>query len=236
MKSECQSSRIHYFNFAQEVPALIGFKSRHLNNKAAQGIIQNGTEDYRFNAIKFCHKVFALTHCALTIESDILSWIDADSHTFKAPSPAFLKSLMPDDIYTCYLGRRNMHSECGFMGFDLRHPANREFMEFWLSIFDEDRVFELPQWHDSYVYDVTRQLFEDKEKFTSLNLRADIEDDHHPFLNSVLGDYFDHLIGPRRKIAGTSFAADIRTPNKESRWEFVPFLPEDLIEKLKPKK
>ena len=92
---------------------------------------------------------------------------------------------MPDNIYTCYLGRLNMHSECGFMGFNLKHYANREFMEFWLNIFDDDLVFELPEWHDSYVYDVIRQLFEDKGKITSHNLRAGIKDDHHPFLNSV---------------------------------------------------
>jgi len=218
------------------VPALIGFKSRHINNSEANGIMQNGEENYRFNAAKFCHKVFALTHCALTIDTDVLFWIDADSHTFQSPSIDFLKSLMPDNIYNCYLGRQNMHSECGFMGFNLKHHANREFMEFWLNIFDEDLVFELPEWHDSYVYDVIRQLFEDKEKITSHNLRAGIKDDHHPFLNSVLGDYFDHLIGPRRKDAGTSFAADIRSSNKNSRWELVPLLPEDLIERLSKEK
>jgi hypothetical protein len=109
---ELKSGRIHYINFAAAVPSLIGFKSRHVNNSEANGIMQNGEENYRFNAVKFCHKVFALTHCALTIDTDVLFWIDADSHTFRSPSIDFLKSLMPDNIYTCYLGRRNMHSEC----------------------------------------------------------------------------------------------------------------------------
>jgi hypothetical protein len=79
-------------------------------------------------------------------------------------------------------------------------------------------------------------LFEDKERITSHDLRAGIEDDHHPFLNSVLGNYFDHLIGPRRKDAETSFAADIRSSNKDSRWEIAPLLPEDLIENINNEK
>lgn len=222
------SSRIHAINMLRACPDMIDFKTRHSTEPRANGIVED-VNDYRFNAVKFCHKVFALTHAARTVSADVLYWIDADSVMFRSASHAFLDGLLPDGAYTSYLGRRNMHSECGFMAFDLRHPRNVDFMEFWHNIYAEDLVFQLPEWHDSYVYDVVRKYYEDKKQITSVDLRAGIEDDHQPFINSPLGACIDHLIGPRRKKSGCSYALDVRTPRDEFYWQVVPWAAEDII-------
>jgi hypothetical protein len=62
---EQTSTRIKVVNFFKACPEIAAFKARHLNSARAHGIGDDGEEDYRFNAVKFCHKVFALTHCAL---------------------------------------------------------------------------------------------------------------------------------------------------------------------------
>jgi hypothetical protein len=163
-----------------------GYKGRHLNNPAAHGIGEYGQQDYRFNAVKFCHKVFALNDCALNSGADKMYWIDADCVAFDAVTPDLLARVLPGGVYTCYLGSNETHSECGFLGFDLHHPRNREFMEFWRQIYAEDLVFDLPQWHDSYVYDMVRKSYEDRGLITAFDLRADKNVDHHPFVNSRL--------------------------------------------------
>ena len=208
---------------------MVDFKNRHADDRRAHGEIDGAPEDYRFNAVKFCHKVFALTHASLTVEADELYWIDADSITFRPISHGFLDRLRPKGVYTSYLGRRARHSECGFMAFDLRHPMNREFMEFWASIYAEDQLFELPEWHDSYVYDVVRRYCEERGMIASYDLRAGMADDHHPFVNSPLGGYMDHLIGPRRKISGCSYALDLRSPQDAFYWKVVPWAAEELL-------
>jgi hypothetical protein len=38
-----------------------------------------------------------------------------------------------------------------------------------------------------------------------------------------------HLIGPRRKIVGCSFAVDIRKPREEFYWQVVPLIAKDLV-------
>jgi hypothetical protein len=38
----------------------------------------------------------------------------------------------------------------------------------------------------------------------------------HPFIDSFLGEYMDHLKGPKRKIAGRS--AKFETSNKKAQW------------------
>ena len=102
-------------------------------------------------------------------------------------------------------------------------------MEFWRGIYTEDNIFELPEWHDAYVFDVVRRYFESKNLISSHNLAGKNASDHHPFVNSQLGACIDHLIGTRRKQAGCSFAADVRPSRPEFYWRIVPFLPEDLV-------
>lgn len=223
------SPRVHALNMLQACPEFVDFKKRHAGDRRAHGEIDGAPEDYRFNAVKFCHKVFALTHAALTLDVNELYWIDADSITFRPVTHAFLDGLRPAGTYTSYLGRRARHSECGFMAFDLRHAMNREFMEFWASIYAQDQVFELPEWHDSYIYDVVRRYCEDKGMIVSHDLRTGFADDHHPFVNSPLGHYMDHLIGPRRKLSGCSYALDLRSSHAEFYWKTVPWAAEDLL-------
>lgn len=226
---EQTSARIKVVNFYKACPEMVAFKARHLSNARAHGIGDDGKEDYRFNAVKFCHKVFAATDCALNSGAGKMYWIDADCVTFDAVTHEWLERVLPKGFYTSYLGRNNTHSECGFMGFDLGHACSREFMTFWRQIYDEDLVFDLPEWHDSYVYDMIRNTYQAKGLITAFDLRDDRDADHHPFVNSPLGEAMDHLIGPRRKIAGCSFAIDIKIPREEFYWQVVPLIAEDLV-------
>ena len=200
-----------------------------MNNTKANGFVDGKTKNYRYDAIKFCHKVYALTHCALSNPSEKLYWIDADTIFFKPITNAFLNQILPKGYYTSYLGRRDKHSETGFMGFDLQHNSNIEFMEFWKNIYDQDMIFDLPEWHDCFVYDELRKYFEAKCAVKSFDIRKDYEDDHHPFINSPLGGFMDHLISDRRKEAGCSFASDLRTTRKELYWQLVPYMPEEFV-------
>ena len=79
------SSRIFNYNLLTQIPQLAAFKARHKNIEAHNGICEDGEYEYRMDAVRFAHKVFALCHCALTIktDADVLFWIDADTVTFK---------------------------------------------------------------------------------------------------------------------------------------------------------
>ena len=66
---------------------------------------------------------------------------------------------------------------------------------------------------------------------------------HHVFINSVLGDYIDHMKG-KRKIKGKSSQSDLRIKRKEDYWQniekydplggvqFDPKQAEDIISKV----
>ena len=210
------SSRIFNYNLLDMIPELTAFKARHKNIQAHNGIYEDGEYKYRMDAVRFAHKVFALSHCALSIAeyADVLFWIDADTVTFKDIPIVLLEEVMPDGCYTSYLGRGKVYPECGFVGFDLNHPAHNEFMTFWRQLYLDDSLFELPEWHDSFVYELIRRTFEDQGKFKSHDIAANVQLSGHPFINSVLGKFMDHLKGDERKEAGTSFLEDyIESPS-----------------------
>ena len=204
------SSRIFKYNLIAKIPQLAAFKARHKNIEAHNGICEDGEYEYRMDAVRFAHKVFALSHCALAIkrDADVLFWIDADTVTFKDIPEGLFDQVMPDGCYTSYLGRGKTYPECGFVGYDLNHPANDEFMTFWRQLYLDDSLFELPEWHDGFVYDLIRRTFENQGKFRSHDIAANVQLSGHPFINSVLGNFMDHLKGDERKEAGKSFAED----------------------------
>lgn len=93
-------------------------------------------------------------------------------------------------------------------------------MEFWRQLYLDDSLFELPEWHDSFVYDVIRKTFEDTlPDFKTHNITANDPPSDHPFINSVLGQYMDHLKGDSRKEQGKSFGDDLMQERQEDYWQ-----------------
>jgi len=56
---------------------LAEFKKRHVGHPYAHGMV-NGTYNFRFDCVRFAHKVAAVTDAA-KLDVDILIWADADT-------------------------------------------------------------------------------------------------------------------------------------------------------------
>jgi len=57
-------------------------------------------------------------------------------------------------------------------------------------------------------YDLVRQHFVSQGAIKENNLSAHLKNNMHPFVNTELGLYMDHLKGPQRKVKGASFESD----------------------------
>jgi len=189
-------------------PELLKFKQRH------------GTQQrpFRFDAVRFSHKVFAIVHAARSLKGKMF-WCDADvvAHT---PIPLeFLDSCLPAKSFTSCLRRDMMYSECGFVGYNLDHPLMADFISDFERMYTEDRLFDLPEWHDSFIYDHLRKKYEEKGCFTH-SLSGRWSNTTHPFINCDLGKYMDHLKG-QRKLEGRSRDSDLKRRRLESYWNEV---------------
>lgn len=189
---------------------------RHKDNPRAHGRVQErgqlwagkalaSGQNWRYDAFRFAHKVFAIQQAASVLLTGRLLWIDADCVTF-APVPADLpERLLPDGVALSYLDRGEYPSECGFVGYNLDHPATLPFINEFADLYLSDRVFaEVPEWHDSYVFDWLRK----RQNVPAHQIPYAAGQRRHPFVNSELGRYIDHMKGPR-KDAGRTPSAEV---------------------------
>lgn len=129
-------------------------------------------QDYRKQAVRFCHKVFALKY-ALKAVNDAkaagvddapryLIWLDADVLTTrKVTIDDIAKCLPKEGDAVAYLGRKDWpHSECGWLAFDLENGGDK-FINSFHAFYDVAKdgingLFHLEQWDDSWIFDVVR--------------------------------------------------------------------------------
>lgn len=167
-------------------------------------------QNYRKQAVRFCHKVFALkfaldaameARAANTGDAPrYLIWMDADVIT--------TSFVIFDDIAKClpkegdavaYLGRKDWdHSECGWLAFDLDNDGEKIINGLY-ALYDvardgENGLFKLEQWHDSYLFDVVRNSIDCK----STNLTTD-KPGRDIWQHSPMAKFSDHHKGPVAK-------------------------------------
>ena len=248
-KPECKYDRIQWIDLNTAEPELFKFKNKHKNDPVANGELQEipggvrrpeelktkGGRDskkgsYLWAAVRFANKVFCVVNAVRNSKDyDYVIWIDGDTFTFRPVPMDFFVNLLPEQTMLTYLGRENpnlndggKYPECGFVGYNMKHPEVQNFVDDWEELYKTDGVFKLLEWHDSFVFWHLSKLYR-KEKGIQVN---DIGywkgvKGHHVFVNSELGQYMDHMKGKRKKL-GASARSDLSSAPTEDYWKKVP--------------
>lgn len=210
------------------IPELVAFKQRWQVDPRARGEVAIGPADrkgkapgigFRWDAIRFSHKIYSVCHAARNTTADVLFWMDADMVCHSPISIDFIQSQMPQNVGLAYLGRERKFTECGLYGMNLRDPIT----QFWLGEFqlayDSGRLMTMSEWTDCWVFDETRREVSQKHpQWQQLNWsKGLVKGEGHPLINTAWGSYLDHLKG-RRKDAGRSASKDLLHPRSEQYW------------------
>lgn len=156
-------------------------------------ICPEDSKDYRWQAKKFCHKVFAYTDKRMR-DIDWLIWIDADVETFAPVDVEFLRKACPDGTMGSYLGRKDWHhSECGWISFNLKNGAGA-FLDRMREVYTSGEIFDYLEWHDSYIFDRVREEIGGNWHNLSEGVPG-----LHVWDDTILGIKMRHLKGPLRK-------------------------------------
>jgi hypothetical protein len=157
--------------------------------------------DIWFDA-RMARKSFMQVH-ALKKYGGKVFWIDADSVTHKHVPESFLDECLPDDKFSCFLGRDGWyHTESGFIGFNWNHPIAKDFCRHYLHTFLTGTIFAnllfgRPGWHDCVAFDTVRHVLECNDE--CVNLAKDLPNGTmHPFENCAPGRYMHHYKGDRK--------------------------------------
>lgn len=226
-------THITFFDL-DSVHDLTNFKERWKNVPKANGDVssdpvrskrKDAGKGFKWNAVRFAHKVYAIFHCAKTTDADVLIWMDADTICHSPISIADIERLCPPNIDLGYLGRKGKYSECGLYSMNLRSAKTQLFLQRFQQFYDdaENGIFKLDEWHDSFVFDAVRKSMQ----LTELNWSESLHDlrpgpnnsagEGHPLINSEWGAWLDHLKGDRKSL-GRSKKEDLKVKRTEAYW------------------
>jgi len=153
--------------------------------------------DYRFNAARYSHKVFAQTRVFKFIaDGSYLFWMDADTETKNLITREVVDQLIPPgDKIASYLARPyHRHTETGFIGYG---PNAGPFLDEMRRVYVSGEIFKLPEWHDCAVFDHVRVKFE-RQGYRFHNLCPEAMG-LAVFEQSPLARFIRHNKGPERK-------------------------------------
>jgi hypothetical protein len=203
------------------------FINRHRNNPRAHGQagpaeVFDPTKAFRWDAVRFSYKIYSIKLVSNYTSNGWLIWLDADTVTHSPITVTDLETLCPNNAMISYLGRgEHYHSECGWVGYNLEHSKTRNFINDLTGMYDQDRIFDLEEWHDSYVWDVVRRQYQSTNNFYNLTSpQIKLGRAGHPFINSSLGKFMDHMKGAR-KNQGHSHKKDLINNRPESYWQSI---------------
>lgn len=178
------------------------FKQRHRHRP---------THNYRFDAVRFAHKVAAIEQAFRVGAADVLVWLDADCVTHAPVTEAWLAGMMGDADFG-YLRRAKREPETGFM-LIRRGSAGSAFIAELVRLYRSDDLFLMREWHDAWVIGELVRL----TGIRATSLSGGAESTAHPLINGPLGERLDHLKGKRKQL-GRSKPADLKVRRSEAYW------------------
>jgi len=165
--------------------------------------------NFRVDAIKFCHKVFAISDCAFgMVESKEnpgwLVWLDADTIITKPLSRGNLLENLPTGSDLVHLGRKNFtYSETSFIGLNLESQVPVDFLGDFLGAYLSGEILQYREWHDGFIFERLLTIYKAHGlKYHDWTGHIDIKSMTHgkqAFELFPLGDYIEHKKGAKKK-------------------------------------
>ncbi len=221
-----KAPNLKVFDLHQSSPNLVTFKNTWQSVPKANGDVSNDPvrsrrkdsgKGFKWDAVRFSHKVYAIFAASRFCQSDWLIWMDADMVCHSPIGIDFLDHMCDNTRDVCYLGRINKYTECGLYAMNLNSNNTLEFLRIFQHYYDDadNGIFTLMEWHDSFVFDHVRTLLSLNGLNWSGNL---ITGEGHPLINTEWGAYLDHLKGDRKDL-GRSKLKDLKVPRREGYWQ-----------------
>ena len=218
----------------------VRFKSLH-DSDAHETFVKMATplsnkDDYRYDIVKFGHKVYAITESDTSYEDyDWLVWMDADIEcvreitkedlsewlSIKADEEDDEEYVLPDVVH---LDRKAMtYSETSFMAFNMDSEMAYSLLMDLRYEYDTGELMLFREWHDGFIFERLLRLHK-RHGMIAKSLTSNEYMGLEAFMHSPLGDKMIHYKGPVAKQEKKFPAA--ATPVGPQRYKQL----EDLVE------
>ena len=221
------------------LPKLMSFKRKWRNEPKANGIPPDDIKarrprdhhkKFKWDAVRFANKVYSVFE-ACERSTDWCVWMDADSYIHTPWSYEQFIDLLPRDKWITYVGRgkgSQTWPECGFYGLNLNDVICKDFLKEFERVYQDpdNGIFLLEEWHDSFVFgDILNKMKEYHPQVLDYSAEmyvrtAKTGGGGHPLINSVLGNWIDHMKGDRKNV-GHSLKEDLIQNRNEAYWNEI---------------
>ena len=196
---------------------------------------EGGTIPYnwRLDAVKWCHKVYALTDRAFKMMEEItnpeepqwLVWLDADTVTTKRLDKSAVDKWLPEKASLVHLGRKDVdYSETSFMGFNLQYHDACSILADLRGCYTIGETISYREWHDGFIFERLLNIY--KAHGMVVNNLSENAKGLTAFMQSPLSEYFIHYKGNLKNKKNT-LAQDVKLPRYRQL--------ADIIRHYKPK-
>lgn len=158
----------------------------------------------------FAYKAFAWVHACRTLDVDQVIYLDADSVTYRPITESWLDSILPENKIAAYMGvtmnkgkwrgSNVQHADTGVYWFNRRHAYAETFINRYENIYltrEVNNRERFPKPNDAYVF---ADCIVDAQRNGVGNVDFHPERTaHSPLKETVLGKYFRHFKGARKK-------------------------------------
>ena len=213
-----KSRSIEYRNL-NDITELLEFREQYKEYDGTMGGKAN--YNYRHDAIKFCHKVFAITDCAFGLCETVdkpgwLVWLDADTIVTRPVSRYRLLENLPKGTDLVHLGRKNFsYSETSFIGLNLESQVPVDFLGDLLGAYLSGELLHYREWHDGFIFERLLTIYKAHGlKYHDWTGHFDIKsmtDGKQAFQLFPLGEYVEHKKGTKKK-KNLEVAPDVTGP------------------------
>lgn len=234
----CRS--IHYRNL-NNVKEMVEYRERMKIHDGTEG----GKIEYnwRLDAIKWCHKVYALTEHAFEMmeansnilnggivpDDDWLIWIDADTVATKRLEVEKVNEWLPIKADLVHLGRKDVdYSETSFMAFNLISHNACSILADLRGCYTIGETISYREWHDGFIFERLLNIYK-AHGMEVKNLSENVKG-LDAFGQSPLSEFFTHYKGNKKKnIQSLKTTPDVTGPKRYKQLA-------DMIRFYKPSK
>ena len=224
------SSSIVYIRL-NDVKEMLDYREKMKKHDGTEG----GTIPYnwRLDAVKWCHKVYALTDRAFKMMEEItnpeepqwLVWLDADTVTTKRLDKSAVDKWLPEKASLVHLGRKDVdYSETSFMGFNLQYHDACSILADLRGCYTIGETISYREWHDGFIFERLLNIY--KAHGMVVNNLSENAKGLTAFMQSPLSEYFIHYKGNLKDKKNT-LAQDVKLPRYRQL--------ADIIRHYKPK-
>lgn len=205
------AERVQFANLNELDAEYVEFAERA---KTANGMMKDGTYNYRFDAKKFSPKVFATSMLAGQCPEDWLIWLDADTYTHAPVTVDWLADILDPQADVIYLGRKSIYyAETSFIAFNRKRGMARTFLADLRDVYFDGEVFFYVEHHDGFVFERLLYL----HKAHNMNAKSITNAKYaglEAFENSPLVAKMHHLKGNQKvtkapELKGQSLASKV---------------------------